>query len=81
MPDVKQLPEVWIYGVGLVYMSICCPANMTDDGLVEVCESQHPCGTTHGWMAATDETFSDGVTPHPAPCPDREGYVHRLVTC
>lgn len=72
--------DVIAYGVGICHASVCAPASLSVDDVLDAVNARWPTGLAHGWMTDTAETFSDGL-PNPCPCEQAEGRVHRLLEC
>lgn len=72
--------DVDVYRVGLLHMSVCVPAGMAVDDILDRVNVSHPTGLGNGWMLDTAETFSGGQ-PNPCPCEATTGRLHRLLVC
>lgn len=68
------------YGVGICHASVCAPASMPIDNLLDAVNRLWPTGLDHGWMVATNENFASGET-NPCPCEQTAGRIHRLLEC
>lgn len=72
-------PVVDVYAVGLVYCSVCAPANMSMEVLTHAVNVQAPTGIGSRWRLSDDPTFASGE-PQPGPCSDPE-RLHYLFSC
>ncbi len=70
-----QPDEVVMYAEGMFSASVCAPARMTPEQVVERVNRTHPSGTEAGWQVSDDKTFRTGQ-PMPAPC-DKEPETRR----
>ena len=67
-------------GFGLVYASVCVPAEMPVDDVLDETNREWPTGLDWGWRISTDSHFATGHE-HPCPCDQITGRVHRLLEC
>jgi hypothetical protein len=76
---------VTVYSQGLVYASVCAPADMDPNELERIVNMQAPTGVGSPWRISS-ESFADG-TPNPAPCAHADGAEgdderrHWLLSC
>lgn len=68
------------YAVGICHASVCAPASMAIDDLLDAVNRLWPTGLDHGWMVATDEKFASGHS-NPCSCELDPSRVHRLLDC
>lgn len=76
----EELSGVIVYGVGFVVLSVCHPADMALDDVLDVANREHMTGLDHGWMPSLAPHFASGE-PNPCPCERDPGRVHRLLEC
>lgn len=77
----RMMPKEWgIYM--LCFMGVCAEEDATDEEILEICNSENPCGTTNGWTRVIREAVSEieeKLTP--VICADDPGRVHFIVAC
>ena len=78
--DAASPDGVVCYGVGLCFASVCAPAALSIDEVLEAVNSRWPTGLDHGWTVSPAETFRTGQ-PNPCPCEQDSSRVHRLLEC
>ena len=72
--------KIQIYSVGLVYLSVCVPKEMSKERIEELVNAERATGISSDWEVS-DETFASG-DPNPYPCstcPDDR--LHYLMNC
>jgi hypothetical protein len=72
--------DVNIYTWGLLNASVCVPADMNPAEVEKEVNLAIPTGIESRWEVSDAEHFSGGE-PHPCPCEQVPGRVHRLLTC
>lgn len=68
--------------IGIFRMQVCAEKDVTDEEILDVCNSENPAGTSNGWCrvirAAQDETEENAV---PVACVEDSNRLHFLVEC
>jgi hypothetical protein len=67
-------------------MQVCAVTDATDEEILEVCNSENPAGTRHGWNTVLRKEMCNGslgreANKAPVNCDDYPGRVHILVLC
>lgn len=73
-------PNVTVYSNGVCHASVCAPAGMAVDDVLDEVNRVNPTGLDHGWMISAKETFRTGEA-NPCPCEQDPSRVHRLLDC
>ena len=68
------------YAVGLIFASVCAPADMDVETVERQTNESHPTGLDHGWKLADADTFMSGA-PNPSPCDTDPERKHWLLSC
>lgn len=76
---MNNLKPINIYSSGLVYCSVCAPAEMTADELTQAVNLKNPTGLEHGWQIAS-EPFKD-CSENPHTCEQDSSRKHWLLSC
>lgn len=71
--------SIKIYGVGIVFMSVCASKDESVEAVEAFVNQEHPTGVSSGWKIH-DGAFKDGE-PNPCPCPDDSNCQHWLLSC
>lgn len=72
--------SVVAYSIGLVFMSVCALASVTEAEVVSIANSKHPTGLDHPWTKS-EESFAAGQS-NPCPCDtEPETRQHYLLVC
>lgn len=72
--------DVVIYSTGLVYLSACVAADVSDDDAAGRVNLMHPTGVTP-WHVSADAQFRDGQA-NPSPCEQQpDDRRHMLFEC
>lgn len=79
MPPIPG-PNVVVYTQGLVYASVCAPADMSIGDLLHEVNMVSPTGLERGWQLSPEEKFRSGE-PNPCVCELDSMKVHRLLSC
>lgn len=75
----------WV--VGICGMQVCAKNNITDEEILDVCNSQNPSGTSGGWSAVVrekDQSFFRDEKNEPSDLPvqcNDENRTHFIVLC
>lgn len=72
MATEAKKEEATVMQVGIFSMSICVPAEWTDDEAIMFARRE-PCGTSGGWQLREDAKPAKRV-----PCKGRAGFVHMI---
>jgi hypothetical protein len=71
--------------VGLVAMQVCAVADVTDEEILAVCNTENPSGTSGGWSKVLREitpgSLYDAKDCLPTQCSDHSDRLHFLVLC
>lgn len=73
-----QDDEVVIYSVGLFYLSICVPAEMSVEEIERAANANEPTGV-NPWKISSDKFFTG--QDNPCPCDKQSGRKHYLLSC
>lgn len=65
--------------LGIFDMQVCVPDDFTNQQVIDFAESDHPCGTTHGWSIRKEGDEALSGSPERAKCLEREGCVHVML--
>lgn len=65
--------------IGLLYMQVCCKKGVSDQEILEVCNTDNPCGTSLGWA----NVIRNDTEKHKCPvqCVDDPDREHILINC
>lgn len=74
---MKEKPKVT--NVGLMNMQLCIPKDWTDEQAIAFAQSEHPCGTEHGWQIEREGCSALDGSPERVDCEERDGYIHIMV--
>ena len=67
--------------MGLTAMQVCAEANVTDQEILNHCNTHNPAGTTNGWMKVCREETGELTPNNPVKCDDHPERMHFRVEC
>jgi len=73
--------DIDIYSEGIVSCSVCVPEDMEKHNVELLVNFKSPTKISSDWTISDEETFSDGITPHPTKCQDHKRRIHYLLHC
>lgn len=68
-----------VYAYGIVHLSVCVPAEMTQENIVEEVNKEHPTGISHGWEISSESFKTGEANPHI--CEKDNLRKHYLMVC
>lgn len=72
--------DVVVYALGICACSVCAPADLAENEVIDAVNVQHPTGLDHGW-SVSDPEFRTGEA-NPASCnAEPDARRHWLLTC
>ena len=60
-------------------IQVCVPEDWTDYHATDFAESEHPCGTEHGWQIRKQGDEALAGDDERVPCRKRSGHVHIML--
>lgn len=68
---------------GLLLMQVCAESDVTDEEILETCNSENPSGTSGGWQEVIRGTRGGrwGENQLPLKCEQNPERMHFLVSC
>ena len=68
--------------LGIYAMQVCAIKGLTDEEILEVCNTENPAGTTAGWTKVyREEDDTHGKNLLPVQCKEYEDREHLIIMC
>lgn len=78
--EVKMKEELWIYGTGIIYSSVCTNIE-SRERIEELVNIRNPSGISSEWKISKDLKFATGEN-NPSPCDQKpDTHQHYLMSC
>lgn len=71
--------EPTVNKAGALDVQVCVPEDWTDEQVIQLAESEYPCGTRHGWQIRKEGSEHLAGMPERNPCGKRKGFVHIML--
>lgn len=72
--------EVTTIAYGIVFLSLCVPADWTKEQIEEAANVLHPTGIQSSWAISDESHFASGQT-NPCECERGPSFKHHLLNC
>lgn len=83
--EAKPRVEVAAPFIGVCHMAVCAEADVTDQEILDVCNTENKSGTSQGWTTVYRKDDPEAMwfngNLKPVECGDVKGRLHFLVSC